>query len=313
MKQPLLVIVGPTAVGKTKYSLHIAEQVPSEIISGDSIQVYRGMDIGTAKATPEEQRRVPHHMIDILDPDEPFSVSEFQQRVQSLISNIAHRGRLPMIVGGTGLYIESVVYDYRFNEAPADEQARAKWESFAEVHGTDALHRVLAEKDPASAKRIHPNDVRRLVRAMEVWEATGMPMSEQRQKREKVSPYSLCMIGLTMDRDLLYERIEARIDTMLEEGLLDEVRRLKERGCGSELVSMQAIGYKEMFAYLEGSLTYEAAVSLLKKNTRHFAKRQLSWFRMMPQIQWVDVTDVGNFRTHCEAINDIMTTTFHSL
>ncbi|HZG88562.1 tRNA (adenosine(37)-N6)-dimethylallyltransferase MiaA [Paenibacillus sp.] len=311
-KQPLLVIVGPTAVGKTAVSLDVAKRYPIDIISGDSVQVYRGMDIGSAKATPEERSAVPHYMIDLLDPDEPFTVADFKERVEALVADSAARGRLPTIVGGTGLYIESVVYDYRFSPAEADEAARARWNALADERGTAALHALLAERDPASAARIHPNDRKRLVRALEVFEATGRPMSEQAQKREKTSPYALCMIGLTMERSLLYERINRRVDLMLEEGLLEEVRSLLERGYDRALPSMQAIGYKELAAYLEGELSYEAAVELLKKNTRHFAKRQLSWFRTMPQIHWVDMTDTANFITHLDTISDIIATAFPS-
>ncbi|TLS53223.1 tRNA (adenosine(37)-N6)-dimethylallyltransferase MiaA [Paenibacillus antri] len=309
-KTPLLVLVGPTAVGKTAFSLHAGNRFPVEIISGDSVQVYKGMDIGSAKATWEERQAVPHHMIDILRPDEPFTVADFQTRAAALIEDIAARGRLPFIVGGTGLYIESVVYDYRFSEAIADEDARAKWNDVADAQGTEALHALLQERDPVSAARIHPNDRKRLVRALEVYDATGRPMSEQAQKREKSSPYELCMIGLTMDRELLYRRIEERVDAMLESGLEGEVHELLRSGYDRSLPSMQAIGYKEMAAYLTGEISYDRAVYLLKRNTRHFAKRQLSWFRAMPQIHWVDVTDTANFITQSDAINDIIATTF---
>lgn len=312
MRQPLLVLVGPTAVGKTAFSLQAADQFPVEIISGDSVQVYRGMDIGSAKATPAERAAVPHHMIDVLDPDEPFTVADFKDRVTDVMHSIRSRGKLPFIVGGTGLYIESVVYDYQFSDAVADEAARAKWQAVAEERGTEALHEALKEKDPVSAGRIHPNDRKRLIRALEVFEATGKPMSEQSQKRDKTSPYHLCMIGLTMDRAKLYERIEQRVDAMLEAGLENEVRGLLRRGFHRTLPSMQAIGYKEMASYIEGEISYEEAVYLLKRNTRHFAKRQLSWFRTMPQIHWVDVTETGNFFTQSDTINDIIATTFLS-
>ncbi|MCI3920422.1 tRNA (adenosine(37)-N6)-dimethylallyltransferase MiaA [Paenibacillus sp. TRM 82003] len=312
MKKPLIVLVGPTAVGKTAFSLEIANHFPIEIISGDSVQVYRGMDIGSAKATPEERAAVPHHMIDVLDPSDPFTVADFKERVTALIDDIHARGKLPAIVGGTGLYIESVVYDYRFSEAVADEAARERWNAAADERGTEALHALLRERDPVSAERIHPNDRKRLVRALEVFDATGRPMSEQAQKREKTSPYELCMIGLTMDREKLYARIEERVDLMLQQGLVEEVRGLLSRGVDRSLPSMQAIGYKEVASYVEGEISYDRAVYLLKRNTRHFAKRQLSWFRMMPQIRWVDVTESGKFRTHSDDINDIIAATLHS-
>ena len=306
----LLVLVGPTAVGKTAFSLEIAKQIDVEIISGDSVQVYRGMDIGSAKASPEERAAVPHHMIDCFDPDEPFTVADFKERVTALIRDIQSRGRIPFIVGGTGLYIESVVYDYQFTEAVADEESRKRWNAMADREGTEALHRLLQERDPGSAGRIHPNDRKRLIRALEVFDATGKPMSEQTQKKEKSSPYHLCMIGLTMERSLLYKRIEQRVDAMLEEGLVKEVEALLAKGYDRRLPSMQAIGYKEIAAYLAGEISYEQAVYLLKRNTRHFAKRQLSWFRTMPQINWVDVTNIGNLDTHNSQINAIIASKF---
>lgn len=310
---PLLVLAGPTAVGKTAFSFAVAEQFDVEIISGDSVQVYRGMDIGSAKATPEEREKVPHHLIDCFDPDETFTVVDFKAMAERKIREIHSRGRLPFIVGGTGLYIESVVYDYQFPEAPQDLESRAKWNAFAEEHGTQALHRLLQERDPVSAKRIHPNDKKRLVRAMEVYDATGRPMSEQNEKKAKQTPYHLCMIGLTMDRQLLYERINQRVDAMLKAGLVEEVEALLNRGYTRELPSMQAIGYKEIAAYLEGEISYEEAVRLLKRNTRQFAKRQLSWFRSMPQIIWVDVTETTKFDTHSRKINAIIASKFANM
>jgi len=311
-KTPLLVLVGPTAVGKTAFSLDIAKRRNIDIISGDSVQVYRGMDVGSAKATPAERAQAPHYMIDLLDPDEPFTVADFQERATRLIAESAARGRLPTIVGGTGLYIESVVYGYQFSDAVADEAARERWNAVADAEGTESLHATLQARDPVSAARIHPNDRKRLIRALEIFDATGRPMSEQAQKREKSSPYELCMIGLTMERDKLYARIEARVDAMLEEGLVEEVRTLLARGYDRSLPSMQAIGYKEIAAYVAGEISYDEAVYTLKRNTRRFAKRQLSWFRAMPQIHWVDVTDTANFITHSDRINDIIATTFPS-
>ncbi|WP_233531083.1 tRNA (adenosine(37)-N6)-dimethylallyltransferase MiaA [Paenibacillus alkalitolerans] len=310
MTQRLIAIVGPTAVGKTKYSLSVARTFPCEIISGDSAQVYRGMDIGTAKAAPEEREAVAHHMIDIVDSDEPYAVSDFQDRCRKLIPEINARGRFPMLVGGTGLYVESVLYDYRFADAAGDEEARRRWNAYADEHGTHALHAVLALRDPAAASRIHPNDRKRLVRALEIIDATGEPLAEQAAKREKTSPYDLCMIGLTMDREKLYQRIEQRVDAMIGEGLVEEVRSLLGQGYGRDLVSMQAIGYKEIAAYVEGECSLDEAVAILKRNTRRFAKRQLSWFRTMPQIHWIDVTDDAKFGTHSAAINDIIFATY---
>lgn len=306
LKEKLLVLVGPTAVGKTKLSLTLAERYDAEIVSGDSMQVYRGMDIGTAKATPEERARVPHHMIDIHDPDYPFSVAEFQQRAAELIRDINGRGKLPFIVGGTGLYIESVCYGFRFGEGGSDEAFRAEMQAYAETRGAEALHERLREADPEMAEKLHPNDLRRVIRALEVHHLTGERLSEQLKGQKKQTPYELCIIGLTMDRALLYNRIEKRIDQMIEEGLVDEVRSLLNRGYGKDLVSMQGLGYKEIALFLEGRCTFDEAVELLKRNTRRFAKRQLSWFRHMQDIQWVDVTDMENFSDHLSEIHAII-------
>lgn len=305
-KPKLLVLVGPTAVGKTKLSLHLAEQYQCEIISGDSMQVYRGMDIGTAKASPEEQALVPHHMIDIHDPAYPFSVAEFQDSVQRLIADISERGKLPFIVGGTGLYVESVCYNYQFTDVGMDEAFRREQEAFADQHGEEALHEKLRTIDPDSADRLHANDRRRVIRALEVAHLTGKPLSAHLAEQNKESPYELCIIGLTMDRAILYKRIEARIDAMMEEGLVDEVKRVLAAGCPKDSISMHGLGYKEMIRYLDGELTLEAAVELLKRDTRRFAKRQLSWFRHMKDIQWVDVTDSGKFSDHLQTIHAII-------
>ena len=304
-KRKLLVLVGPTAVGKTKMSLEIAKQFRCEIISGDSMQVYRGMDIGTAKASPEERAAVPHHMIDIHDPDYPFSVAEFQERAERLIGEISDRGHLPFIVGGTGLYIESVCYGFQFSEGGADEAYRRELNDYADRYGEEALHDKLKQADPPSAEKIHPNDRRRTIRALEVLRLTGMPLSEHLNRQKKESPYELCIIGLTMDRDFLYKRIEERIDAMMEDGLVDEVRSLLDRGYSTDLVSMQGLGYKEIAGYLLGHYSLSDAVEMLKRNTRRFAKRQLSWFRRMKEIQWVDVTE-PNFFEHLATIRAII-------
>lgn len=302
----LLVLVGPTAVGKTKLSLTLAETYDAEIISGDSMQVYRGMDIGTAKATPEERRRVPHHLIDIRHPDEPFSVSEFQVLARAAAKDIAARGRLPFLVGGTGLYVEAACYDFRFTKAGVDEAFRHRWKEYARIHGAAALHERLREVDPTTADRLHPNDVRRIIRALEIFHLTGVPLSEHLKHQEKRPVFDLCMIGLTMDRARLYRRIEERVDQMLADGLVDEVKALLEKGYTRDMVSMQALGYKEIAAYLEGEIGLEEAVALLKQNTRRFAKRQLSWFRHMKDIQWVDVTEPENFHHQISQIHDII-------
>lgn len=308
-RQKLLVLVGPTAVGKTALSLDLARKWNAEVISGDSMQVYRYMDIGTAKATPEERASVPHHLIDIRNPDEPFSVSEFQDECEKAIRDIAARDKLPFIVGGTGLYIQSVVYGYRFAEGGRDENLRKELRLYAETHGVEKLHERLQKIDPETAERLHMNDIRRVIRALELYYVTGRKMSEVLAEQSDESPYHLCMIGLTMRRDLLYRNIELRVDQMIEQGLVDEVQGLLDRGYEPGLISMQGLGYKEIIGYLRGEYNMEHAIELLKRNTRRFAKRQLSWFRHMKGITWVDMTDRENFVSNFARINDIISTT----
>lgn len=303
-KQPLLVLVGPTAVGKTALSLSIAKAWNAEIISGDSMQVYRGMDIGTAKIRENEREGVPHHLIDIRDPEEAYSAADFQAEAARMIEEIAGRGKLPFVVGGTGLYIESLCYNYQFADRGSDGAFRAEQEAYAAAHGAEALHAKLAEIDPKAAQRLHSNDLRRVVRALEVYHTTGQTFSEQQEGQQKVSPYELVIIGLTMDRAELYRRIEQRIDEMLEEGLVAEVERLLDRNLPLHAVPMQALGYKEIARYLRGECSYDAAVELLKRDTRRFAKRQLSWFRHMQDIRWIDAGE--NFHNKLQAIHGIL-------
>ncbi|WP_410515167.1 tRNA (adenosine(37)-N6)-dimethylallyltransferase MiaA [Paenibacillus sp. BR2-3] len=311
-KRKLLVLLGPTAVGKTRLSLELAAAYGAEIISGDSMQVYRGMDIGTAKITPEEMQGIPHHLIDIHDPGYPYSTAEFQEQGRKAIEDIGDRGKLPFIVGGTGLYIESLCYGFRFSEAVADEAFRKEQEQYAEEYGALALHARLEAVDPASADRLHPNDRRRIIRALEIFHQTDTTLSSSHAAQTKESPYELCIVGLTMDRKILYKRIEDRIDQMLAEGLVEEVRGLLEHGYGRGLVSMQGLGYKEIAAYLAGETTLEEAVNLLKRDTRRFAKRQLSWFRHMNEIEWIDVGEEQNFSGNFEKIRDIIAGKFLS-
>ena len=276
------------------------------------MQVYRGMDIGTAKITPEEMQGIPHHLIDIHDPQDSYSAAEFQEHGTRAIEDITKRGKLPFIVGGTGLYIESLCYGFRFSEAVADEAFRKEQDDYAEEHGALALHARLEAVDPISAARLHPNDRRRIIRALEIHHQTDTTLSSSHAAQKKESPYELCIIGLTMDRKILYKRIEDRIDQMLAEGLVDEVRNLLEHGYGRGLVSMQGLGYKEIAAYLAGETTYEEAVTLLKRDTRRFAKRQLSWFRHMKEIEWIDVGAEQNFSGNFEKIRDIIAGKFLS-
>ncbi|RKP56945.1 tRNA (adenosine(37)-N6)-dimethylallyltransferase MiaA [Cohnella endophytica] len=295
-RPPLLVLVGPTAVGKTALSLRLAKALNAEIISGDSMQVYRRMDIGTAKLMPDEREGIPHHLIDIREPEHPFSVSEFQSLCAEKIAEIHSRGKLPFIVGGTGLYVESVCYGFRFQDTGSDEAFRAEMRLFAREQGAQALHDRLGAVDPVTSGKLHPNDEGRIIRALEVYHLTGKPLSEsQDQSRgdDKQSPYRLCIIGLAMDRADLYARIDRRVDEMMEAGLVDEVNKLLGEGVPREAVSMRGLGYKEIVAYLAGETDYATAVDILKRDTRHFAKRQLSWFRHMKALEWVDVRDDG--------------------
>jgi len=311
-REKLVVIVGPTAVGKTELSLKLAKQFDGEIISGDSMQVYRKMDIGTAKATPAERAIVPHHLIDIVDPDEEYSVAVFQEMATRLIGEINRRGRLPFIVGGTGLYIESVTHRFQFAEAAQDHELRERLQKLAEIEGVESLHRRLAEVDPVTADRLHPNDVKRVIRALEIYQLTGYKMSDF-QQRLKQSPYDLYMIGLTMEREKLYERINQRVDLMIADGLVEEVRALLDQGYSPSLISMQGLGYKELIPYLYGEITLEKAIQEIKQRTRHFAKRQLSWFRRMQEIEWFDLTDPGA-RTHAvEMIAQRLAGKFHQM
>ncbi|QHW34482.1 tRNA (adenosine(37)-N6)-dimethylallyltransferase MiaA [Paenibacillus rhizovicinus] len=303
-KPKLLVLIGPTAVGKTRMSLDIAKAWNAEIISGDSIQVYKGMDIGTAKIKLEEQEGIPHHLIDICDPVHPFSVAEFQERCASLIPEIQSRSKLPFIVGGTGLYVESVAYGYDFAEVGSDEAFREEMSRFALLHGAEALHEKLRAIDPEAAERLHPNDQRRVIRALEVEHLTGTTFTEQQKGQKKTSPFELCIIGLTMDRAVLYARINERVEAMIEEGLVEEVRGLLERGVPADAVSMHGLGYKEIALYLQGHLSLNEAVELLKRDTRRFAKRQLSWFRHMQDIHWIDAGE--NFNKNLQAIHGII-------
>ncbi|SEM49610.1 tRNA dimethylallyltransferase [Mesobacillus persicus] len=289
-KEKLLVLIGPTAVGKTKLSIDLAKRFNGEIISGDSMQIYKGMDIGTAKITSQEMEGIPHHLIDIKSPEEPFSVAEFQELVREKISEIASRGKLPMIVGGTGLYIQSVIYDYQFSDAPSDSAFRTMLEKIAEEQGTEELYERLKKVDPDSAERIHPNNVRRVIRALEVFQCTGKTMTEYQQDQQPELLYDTCLIGLTMERELLYNRINQRVDIMKEQGLVEEVRSLFDSGL-RECQSIQAIGYKELYDYFEDKVSFDTAIENLKQNSRRYAKRQLTWFRNKMDVEWFEMSD----------------------
>ncbi|RBP95345.1 tRNA dimethylallyltransferase [Cytobacillus firmus] len=291
-KEKLAVLIGPTAVGKTKLSILLAKRFNAEIISGDSMQIYKSMDIGTAKIKEEEMEGIPHHLIDIKNPEDPFSAAEFQELVRSKITEITSRGKLPMIVGGTGLYIQSVIYDYQFSDAPSDEEFRKTLEDRAEREGNDALFKELLDIDPESAEKIHPNNIRRVVRALEIYHCTGKTMSQYQENQDPALLYDTALIGLTMDRDTLYERINLRVEIMMKEGLLEEVRALYDQGL-KDCQSIQAIGYKELYEYFNGRVSLEDAVVNLKQNSRRYAKRQLTWFRNKMNVEWFDMSDTA--------------------
>ncbi|MCT4795193.1 tRNA (adenosine(37)-N6)-dimethylallyltransferase MiaA [Exiguobacterium alkaliphilum] len=283
-KTPVVVIVGPTAVGKTKTGIELAKAFNGEIVSGDSVQVYRGMDIGSAKVTVEEAEGIPHHLIDICDPDEPMSVAKFQQLARQAIDDIYARGKLPILVGGTGLYIRSILYDYEFAERPVNEALRASLEDEASRLGADALHERLRILDPRRAEQIHPNNVRRVIRALEV----AMQGDSQAVDSAPSEHYAYKLFVLHADRDVLYERINERVDVMVETGLVDEVKHLLDAGY-ENTQAMRAIGYKEVVPYIEGRITEERMRETLKQHTRQFAKRQLTWFRHQFDGIWVDM------------------------
>ena len=290
MKKPLIVIGGPTACGKTGFSIQLAKKIGGEIISADSMQVYRYMDIGTAKVTPEEADGVPHYLIDEFDPDEEYNVMIFQQKAKAYMEEIWAKGKVPILVGGTGFYINALLYDNDFTETENDTSYREECYRLAQEQGPEVLFERLKEVDPAYAEIMHANNVKRVTRALEYHYLTGQKFSEHNaEQKEKETPYNAAVIILNMDREKLYERIELRIDLMMEQGLLEEVRGLLEKGYSPDLVSMQGIGYKEFVPYFNGECTLEEAVTQLKTNTRRFAKRQLTWFRRQIEGLWVDM------------------------
>lgn len=288
--QKLIVLIGPTAVGKTDLSIYLAQRFNGEIISGDSMQIYKSMDIGTAKISKDEMAGIPHHLIDIKNPDEPFSVAEFQKLVREKITEIHNRNRVPMIVGGTGLYIQSVLYDYRFSDDVGNDEIRTKLEQRVKTDGNMVLYEELKSIDPKSAVKIHPNNIRRVIRALEIFYCTGKTASDYQKQQVPNLLYNVALVGLTMDREQLYNRINKRVDIMMENGLLEEVKRLYESNL-REVQSIQAIGYKELYAYFDGIITLEEAIERLKQNSRNYAKRQLTWFRNKLDVTWFDMTD----------------------
>ena len=294
MKKPLVVLTGPTAVGKTDASIGLAKALGGEIISADSMQVYQYMDIGSAKVRPEEMEGIPHFLVDELKPWEEFHVVRFQQMAKAAMEGIYARGHIPIVVGGTGFYIQALLYDIDFSENDGDDSYRRELEQIAGRQGKTALHERLRAVDPASALQIHENNVKRVIRALEFYHQTGQRISEHNEReRQKESPYRFVYFVLNDDRKRLYERIDSRVDRMLEDGLVDEVAALRDMGCKRDMVSMQGLGYKEIFAYLVGELSLEEAIYRLKRDTRHFAKRQITWFKREREVIWMNKDEYG--------------------
>ena len=292
----IIIIAGPTAAGKSAAAISVAKKFNGEIISADSAQIYRFMDIGTAKLSTEEMEGIPHHLIDIVDPDEAFSVSRYRKLADSCIADIFARGKVPVITGGTGLYINSILDTLEFTVSKGDGNYRNEMEALADNKGNEYVHNLLKEIDPDSAEKLHPNDIRRVIRALEVFKSTGKRISEvQKESQNKPQRYNCIYTAITDERSILYERINRRVDLMLEKGLAKEVQMLLDRGYEEDLVSMQAIGYKEVVDGLKNRISWEAMIEQLKMNSRRYAKRQLTWFRRDERIQWFDLSNCSNF------------------
>lgn len=288
-KRPLIIITGPTAVGKTELSIKLSKAVGGEIISADSMQVYRHMDIGSAKVTKEEMDGVPHHLIDVLEPAEEFNVVLFQKMARQAAEEIESRGHIPILVGGTGFYIQALLYNIDFAENDEDRRLRRSLEEIAKEQGASALYEKLRAVDPESCEIIHANNVKRVIRAIEFYEKTGKKISaHNREQRQNISPYRFAYFVLNDDREKIYRQIDQRVDLMMERGLVEEVRALRAMGCSRGMVSMQGLGYKEILSYLEGEISQEEAVYLIKRDTRHFAKRQLTWFKREKEVTWIE-------------------------
>ena len=293
-KRPLIILTGPTAVGKTAASIGLAKAVGGEIISADSMQVYRHMDIGSAKITADEMQGIPHYLVDVLEPEEAFNVVRFQEMAKAAMQKIYAGGHIPIVVGGTGFYIQALLYDIDFTENDSDFSYREELEQTAGDKGAEYLHSLLKQADPEAAEQIHPHNIKRVIRALEFNRKTGQKISaHNEQERRKQSPYDFAYFVLTDDRKALYERIDRRVDKMMEQGLLEEVRALKDRGIARESVSMQGLGYKELLAYLDGEISLDEAIRIIKRDTRHFAKRQLTWFRRERDVIWIDRQKTG--------------------
>ena len=294
MKKPLIVLTGPTAAGKTELSIALAKKLNGAIISADSMQVYKYMNIGSAKIRPEEMQGVRHYLVDVLDPREEFHVARFQQMAKEAMDEIYRNGQLPIVVGGTGFYIQALLKDIDFDESSGELPCRKELEETARREGGAVLYERLKQVDPESAEAIHPNNVKRVIRALEFYQETGQPISvHNKEQKEKQPPYTYAYFVLNDDRARLYERIDRRVDRMVEQGLVEEVRWLKEHGYDRSLVSMQGLGYKELFPYLDGTCSLEEAVEIIKRDTRHFAKRQITWFKREPDVIWLNQQEFG--------------------
>lgn len=302
--EKLIIVAGPTASGKSAVAVEMAKRCSGSIISADSMQVYRGMDIGSAKITHEEMQGIPHYLIDIADPDEAWNVVRFQEEAQKAVKEITAAGRLPLVVGGTGFYIQALLYSIDFTQTREDTSYREELRRLADTEGCEALHRLLAQKDPASAAAIHPNNVKRVIRALEYARETGGQISDHNASQRLRQPaYDAVYYVLTMNRERLYQRIDARVDAMMEKGLLNEVLRLREAGFSSRDVSMQGLGYKQLLLHLEGTCSLDDAVAQIKLQTRHFAKRQVTWFKREKNVVWINMDD---YQTPQEAADFIL-------
>lgn len=288
-KKPMIILSGPTAVGKTALSIELAKRVNGAIISADSMQVYKYMDIGSAKIMPEEMDGIKHYLIDALEPSDEFNIVVFQKMAKAALDEIYANGQIPIIAGGTGFYIQALLYDIDFENQDCNDEYRTNLERIAKEQGAEVLHARLEEVDPVSAEKIHANNVKRVIRALEFYDLTGKRISEHNEtEKQKESPYNFAYFVLTDERENLYKRIDMRVDIMVKKGLLDEVKRLKEMGYHRDMVSMQGLGYKEILDYLDGKCTLEEAIYIIKRETRHFAKRQLTWFRREREVCWMD-------------------------
>lgn len=287
--KPLVILAGPTAVGKTELSIRLAKRINGAIISADSMQVYKYMDIGSAKIMPDEMEGVKHYLIDELDPSDEFNIVRFQQMAKDALKEIYANGQIPIVAGGTGFYIQALLYDIDFTHQDSDEAFRKEMADYAAEYGAEALHEKLKEIDPVSYKTIHANNTKRVIRALEYYRMAGQPISaHNEQEHQKVSPYNFAYFVLTDDRKHLYDRIDYRVDLMMKKGLVDEVKNLYDMGYHKDMVSMQGLGYKELLSYLDGECSLEEAVYIIKRETRHFAKRQLTWFRRERDVIWLD-------------------------